>query len=366
MPDFFIRKLSGFMGGYTYDASSAANRAFYWDIINDNIFSKGLDSMWIDANEPEGSGWVYGNETIEFGSTLPISALYPLLTSKGVYEGQRAVPGNQKRVNTLTRGAVAGVQRYGTQAWSGDIQSTWASYRQEVSGVVNYHASGLPYFSTDTGGYFPLDISTPSNRELFLRWLQFSAFGSIMRTHGEGPDRVPWNFGEEYEGYITDTIRLRQRLMPYVYSLAGQVVHDHYTMVRPLAFDFPGDRNVLHIKDQYMFGPAFMVAPVTHEGQREREIYLPEGRWVDFWTGWTTVSGGESFTVSAPLTQIPLFVRAGRWDRTSSTPMKRKTPLRSAFIWVILRASYSMKTKATITIMKTVIFHKSHSCGTKD
>jgi alpha-D-xyloside xylohydrolase len=310
-PDFFIRKSSGFMGGYTYDASSASNRKFYWNIINDHIFSKGLDSMWIDANEPEGSGWANGNETIEFGSTMPIAAIYPLLTNQGVYEGQREVPDNRKRVNTLSRSAVAGAQRYGMQAWSGDIQSTWASYRQEVSGVINYSASGLTYFSTDTGGYFPLNIDTDSNKELFLRWLQFSGFGSVMRTHGEGTDRVPWNFGEEYEMYITDTIRLRLRMMPYIYSLAGWTTQDHYTIVRPLAFDFREDFEVTHIKDQYMFGPAFMVAPVTEEGARQRDVYLPEGRWVDFWTGLTTVSTGEWFTVNAPLTQIPLFMRAG-------------------------------------------------------
>jgi len=335
-PDFLIRKPSGFMHGYTYDASSLANRAFYWNMVNENVFAKGMDSLWIDANEPEDSGWVTGNEQVEFGHTLPIAAIYSLLTNRcvyegqrmssesipiamsanqGVYEKQRTIEGTTKRVNTLSRNAVAGTQRYGMQSWSGDIASTWPSLRQEVSGVVNFSATGMPFFSTDTGGYLPLDTTVPSNKELFLRWIQFSTFCSIMRTHGESPRpgtrREPWELGDGYEGYVVDYINLRERLIPYIYSLVGQVYHDDYTMVRPMAFDFREDYAAAHLKDQYMFGPAMLVAPVTTEGARKRDVYLPWGRWTDFWTGLATFSTGQVITADAPLGQIPIFVRAG-------------------------------------------------------
>ena len=308
---FLMPTVSSF--GYTYDASNPDARDMYWGMINDNIFSKGLDSIWLDADEPENSNWARDNasEQTDWGNSKPIGALYPLLTNKGVYEGQRAIEGNEKRVNTLSRGAVAGVQRYGAQSWSGDIASTWDQLSKEVSGVINYSAAGLPYFCTDTGGYHGFNSSDPDGREMFFRWLQFSTFNTVMRVHGAGNAREPWQFGSLYEGYITEYIYLRERLIPYIYSLAGAVTQEDYTIVRPLIFDFRTDDNVKNIKDQYMFGPALMVCPVTTSGQRSREVYLPAGTWVNFWTGESIQSTGETIVASAPLKQIPLFVRAG-------------------------------------------------------
>lgn len=308
---FIMPTSSGF--GYTYDPTSQAARDLYWGMINDTVFSKGMDSIWLDACEPENSNWVKNNasEPTTWGNSKLIGALYPLLTNQGVYEGQRAVAGNNKRVNTLTRGSVAGIQRYGGQSWSGDIASTWEQFAKEVSGVVNYSAAGLPYFCTDTGGYHGFSSSDPDGREMFFRWLQFSTFNTVMRVHGAGNVREPWQFGSTYESYITDFIRFRERLIPYLYSLVGAVTQDDYTIVRPLIFDFRTDDNVKHIKDQFMFGPALMVCPVTTSGQRSREVYLPAGTWTNFWTGESIVSAGETMVVAAPLTQIPLFVRGG-------------------------------------------------------
>ena len=297
--------------GRVYDPTTEENRSYYWSLINDNIFSKGLDSIWLDACEPEMGSWAKGGIQTAAGNSRVIGLLYPLLTNKGVYEGQRALEGNTKRVNTLSRGMVAGNQRYGTQSWSGDVASTWDQLPKEVRGALNYAASGLTFFSTDTGGYFSMDTSDPKSRELFLRWLQFSTFSSIMRVHGEGCIKNPWSFGAEYEEYILSCINLRERLVPYIYSLAGRVNHEDGTMVRPLVFDYRTDANVWEIDDQYMFGDFFMVCPVTKLGQREREVYLPAGEWIDFWTGTTIESRGERFKVSAPLDEMPVFVKAG-------------------------------------------------------
>ena len=298
--------------GYVYDPTTRANREYYWSLIEQNVFSKGLDSIWLDACEPEMGNWAKssGLQTA-VGSSRPIGLLYPLLTDMAVYQGQRAIADNEKRVNTLTRGAVAGVQRYGTQSWSGDVRSTWEQLEKEVRGALNYSAAGLPYFSTDVGGYFGIDTGKEENREMFLRWLQFAAFSSIMRVHGEGCIKEPWSFGAEYEEYIVELIRLRERLVPYIYSLAGAVTREGYTPVRPLVFDFRTDKNVWTIDDQYMFGPSLMICPVDTLGTRSRQVYLPEGTWVDFWTGRTLRSRGETVTAEAPLDQVPVFVRGG-------------------------------------------------------
>lgn len=311
LPGFLLKTNSNF--GYNYDPSSAINRQRYWQLIYDNVFSKGFDSLWLDACEPETSNWVSNTngEPTAWGNSRLIGTIYPLLTNQGVYEGQRAVPGNTKRVNTLSRGAVAGIQRYGVQSWSGDIPAGWNQLQQEIRGVLNFSAAGLPYFSTDTGGYFGIDVNDPDSREMFLRWLQFSTFNSIMRVHGSECQKEPWRFGSQYEGYITDYINLRERLIPYIYSLAGQVTQNHYTMVRPLVFDFRTDLTACRVQDQFMFGPALMVCPVYTPGARVRDVYLPAGKWINFWTGETIESAGQTFTVPAPLKQIPLFVRAG-------------------------------------------------------
>ncbi|MDF2542889.1 MAG: Alpha-glucosidase [Herbinix sp.] len=300
--------------GFNYDPTTKAGRNFYWNMILDSVWSKGLDSVWLDACEPETSNFVSnstGEPTASGFNSRVIGTMYPLLTTQGVYEGQRALEGNEKRVNTLSRGAVAGIQRYGIQSWSGDIAANWNQYRQEIAGVINYSAAGLPYFSTDTGGYFGIDVNDPKDREMFLRWLQFSTFNSIMRVHGADCVKEPWQFGSQYEAYITDYINLRERLIPYIYSLAGQVTQEAGTMVRAMVFDFREDPKVATIQDQFMFGPAFMVCPITVEGAQEREVYFPKGTWINFWTGEVFLSNGETKTVAAPLKQIPLFVRGG-------------------------------------------------------
>lgn len=298
--------------GFPYDASKEKYRLKYWDMLNKYVFSKGVDTLWLDANEPEMGNWCKEEgEKTAYGSSQKIGLIYPLLDNKTVYEQQRKTAGNKKRVNTLSRCASAGIQRYGVQSWSGDIEPGFKQLKEEIKGVLNFSAAGLPYFSTDTGGYFGIDVNDDEEREMFLRWLQFSAFTSIMRVHGRDSVREPWQFGKEYEGYITDYIKLRERLIPYTYSLAGSVTHRGYTIVRPLVFDFRLDDEAVNVQDQFMFGSAFMAAPVYEQGCRSREVYFPKGRWFDYWTGEKIESGGMKIKVNAPLTEIPLFVRAG-------------------------------------------------------
>ncbi len=302
---------SGF--GQNYDPSNPTAAAMYWECIDRNVFSKGMDSIWLDACEPETSLWVSNDagEPAFGGDTRLMGTLYPLLTNRAVYEGQRAVPGNQKRVNTLSRGAVAGTQRYGIQSWSGDIPAGWDQLHKEILGALNYSASGLPYFSTDTGGYFGINVNDPDSRETFFRWLQLSTFMTIMRVHGTQCAKEPWQFGAQYEAYITDYIHLRERMMPYIYSLAGKVTQEGYTMMRPLVFDFREDPAACRAEDQFLFGPALMVAPVYHPGETARDVYIPAGRWINFWTGETIDSKGETHLMPAPLKKLPVLVRAG-------------------------------------------------------
>ncbi|MCL2487118.1 MAG: DUF5110 domain-containing protein [Oscillospiraceae bacterium] len=298
--------------GYVYDPTSAENRKIYWDLINDNVSVHGFDTIWQDATEPETSRWSWNDnhEITSIGSSRLVGLKYSLYSTQAVYEGQRSVS-DDKRVNSLSRSAVAGVQRYGVQSWSGDIAYGFNQLRQEIRGVMNFSASGIPYFSTDTGGYHAMDNTNPNDREMFLRWLQYSTFNSIMRVHGEGSGKEPWQMGMEYQEYITDYINLRQRLMPYIYSVAGAVTQNDYSMVRPLVFDFREDITACRAQDQLMFGPSIMACPVSTLGQRERSVYFPEGRWINFWTGESFDSYGMLMTVDAPLRRIPLFIRAG-------------------------------------------------------
>lgn len=292
-----------------FDASSPAARAMYWDLIDREVFSKGVSAIWLDSNETESSDWTTYGTPCSLGNSLPYALCYPLWESQAVYDGQQAKPGN-KRVSTLSRAAVAGIQRYGTYSWSGDIPPTWQQLQDEISGILNFHAAGLPWFSTDTGGYFGIDTSDPDKRELFLRWLQLSCFSSIMRVHGRDCIKEPWCFGEAYEQAIVWYIRLREQLIPYLYTEAIRCATEDTIMVRPLAFDYPDDPATAHISDEFMLGSSLLVCPVSQKGATSRSVYLPQGGWYDFYTG-EYFSGGTHYTVDAPIEKIPVFAKEG-------------------------------------------------------
>jgi alpha-D-xyloside xylohydrolase len=318
-------------GGYPYtfyDAFNPEAGKLFWDQINKALFSKKMDAWWLDAPEPdllpaptlEGQH-AYMHPTA-LGSGSRMLNAYSLYNSKSVYEGQRAAAPDQ-RVFILTRSAFAGQQRYGAAVWSGDITSTWTALRQQIPAGLGMSVSGVPYWTMDIGGFsVPARFSAkkPNKddveewRELNARWFQFGTFVPLLRVHGEAPVREMWELGgEKHPAYQTELKfdRLRYRLLPYVYSLAGAVTHAGGTIMRPLVMDFRTDAQALKISDQYLFGPAFLVSPVTTYKERSRPVYLPgTAIWYDFWSG-AAFGGGQILEAAAPYESMPVHVRAG-------------------------------------------------------
>lgn len=264
--------------GTIYDAYNPAARKLYWKWLNKHLFSIGVDSWWMDATEPEFIGDT-PDEIAENAKKLKDHAggswarylnSYSLMTTKGVYDSQRKTT-SQKRVCILTRSAYAGQQRYGSITWSGDIIATWDVIRKQISAGINFCYTGIPYWTTDIGAFIPnnaLGCNDDAYRELYTRWYQFGAFCPIFRSHGTGTPREVWNFGEKGTWAYDTQVKfdkLRYRLMPYIYSMAWQVTAHDYTIMRGLSFDFNDDPKVHEIDNEYMFGPAFLVAPVTEK-----------------------------------------------------------------------------------------------------
>ncbi|WCT10430.1 TIM-barrel domain-containing protein [Mucilaginibacter jinjuensis] len=317
-----------------YDAFNPAARDVYWKYINKNLLSKGIDGWWLDATEPEQGNPAQSDSAQTYlGKFKTLRNAYPLATTGGIYEHQRQTIPN-KRVFILTRSAYAGQQRYGTMTWSGDIQGTWDVLRKQISGGLNFSLSGIPYWNTDIGGFYsgtkyPKGVADPAFQELYTRWFEFAAFTPMFRSHGTNTPREIYQFGKKGDwAYDAQEkfINLRYRLQPYIYSSAWQVTAHSSTMMRALAMDFPSDTSVLNINNQYLFGKAILVAPVTDSlyvsranGNtivdfnitKSQNLYLPKGSdWVDFWTG-QSYQGGKKIQAKVPIDQIPLFVKAG-------------------------------------------------------
>jgi len=270
-------------GQRNYDAFNEEARKIYWRYLEEGLFKYGIDAWWMDSTEPDffgchnpienKKGMMRDGKKTAAGSWNRVLNAFGLAATQGVYEGQRSAS-SEKRVCILSRSAFAGQQRYATVSWSGDIGGSWKIFQEQIPAGLNFCMSGIPYWTTDNGGFhitgmggeFPRGMKDPAFKEFFLRWFQWSVFCPVMRTHGTAVPREIWQFGEKGET-IYDTMEmfdnLRYRLLPYIYSLAGKVTHDAYTMMRGLAMDFPQEEDLYDIKDQYMFGPAFMPCPVT-------------------------------------------------------------------------------------------------------
>jgi alpha-D-xyloside xylohydrolase len=245
------------------------------------------------------------------------------MNSQAVYEGQRSVAPNQ-RVFILTRNGWAGQQRFASATWSGDITSTWTAMRKQIPAGLGFNISGMPYWTLDSGGfavpakYTATSVSaadTDEWRELNTRWFEFATFLPLMRVHGQTPFREIWQFGGDTSPAFKAMLKfdqLRYRMLPYIYSLAYTVTQWSGTMMRPLVMDFRGDSTAREIGDQYMFGPAFMVAPITSYKATSRSVYLPAttGGWYLFWTG-AAAAGGAKLDAPAPFDAMPVYVRAG-------------------------------------------------------
>jgi len=301
-------------GMAVYDATSPDARKYYWDLVNKGLFSIGADAWWMDTTEPETEGQednILLNHKLAAGSGNRYVNAYPLLDTQAVYQGQRSAS-DKKRVFILSRSAFAGSQRNAVTAWSGDINSDWFSYRRQVPAGLNFALSGIPYWTTDIGGFVFGSPADPAFRELFVRWFQYATFNPILRVHGtRNPDENElWSYGPDAQQILVNFDRLRYRMLPYIYSLAWKTTSEAYTPMRPLVMDFRTDTRAQNIGDQFMYGPAFLVSPVTEPAATTRQLYLPEAKWYDFWTG-TSLTGGRMINAIAPLDRLPLYVRAG-------------------------------------------------------
>ncbi len=334
----------------TYDAFNEAARNLYWKQLREGLFDQGVDAWWCDCTEPIQADWqgsvkltswermlLNTDEAKKYFDPALINA-YSLFHTQGIYEGQRTVS-KEKRVVILTRSAAPAQQRYGAITWSGDTAARWSRLKKQIADGLNFTVTGNPRWTCDIGaffvkpgvqwfwdGLFPAGASDPGYRELYVRWFQLGTFLPMFRSHGTDTNREIWNFGSPGEVWY-DTIKafteLRYRLLPYIYSCAARESLENYTMLRNLAFDFRGDPQARSIDDQFMFGPAFLVCPVTFPMEwgpgstrlagvaKTRRVYLPAGTdWYDFWTGHKE-NGGRFIDAEAPVERMPLYVRAG-------------------------------------------------------
>ena len=334
-------------GVMPYDAFNPKARDIYWKYLS-HLYRMGFDAWWTDSTEPdhferEGDD----NYMTHDGSWRSVKNAFPLVHNRGIYQHQRAMKGNAKRTLQMTRSGSFGIQHYGTFSWSGDINASWAEMKKQVPSGLNYTLCGIPFWNTDIGGFFYWDYNNdphnPALQELHTRWMQWGTFMPLMRNHCSAPMVSElYNFGSEGEWAYdcqVEAIRLRYRLLPYIYSMAGETVQRSGSMMRPLVMDFPSDRRASNLNDEYMFGRNLLVKPVTDPLYTWRDnnkqghtiypdirqaaapvsVYLPKvnskssmvnGQWYDFYTN-EQIEGGRSVMRPTPITELPVYVRAG-------------------------------------------------------
>ncbi|WP_410795615.1 TIM-barrel domain-containing protein [Parabacteroides sp. FAFU027] len=343
-------------GVQPYDPFNPEARDIYWKYLNKGLFSLGIDGWWMDSTEPDHLDFKPSDFDLKtyLGSFRKVRNAFPLMAVGGVSDHQRGVS-SDKRVFILTRSAFAGQQRFGANTWSGDVNSSWQSLRNQIPAGLNFSLSGIPYWNTDIGGFFAgsynrgwndgTGAKNPLYQELYVRWLQFGTFTPMMRSHGTDVPREIYNFGKKGEPIfdaIEKSINLRYSLLPYIYSTAWSVTKGQSTIMRALMMDFD-DKNVADLNNEYMFGKSFLVAPIVtaqytpetviktdeNSGWNKNEkkdnktvavdftqpksakTYLPAGTtWFDFWTN-TKYNGGQEITLATSIDKMPLFVKAG-------------------------------------------------------
>jgi alpha-D-xyloside xylohydrolase len=305
-----------------YDATNPDSRKFIWEKVKKNYFDLGIRAFWLDADEPEIYPIAQQNLRYHLGSAMEVGCIYPLEHQRGFYEGEKLA--GEKEIVNLSRSAWAGTQHYGAAVWSGDIPSTFEYLQKSVRAGLNIAVSGIPWWTTDIGGFMGGDLRTDYFKELIVRWFQYGAFCPLFRLHGVreptngldgaqasgGPNEV-WSFGERAYKIITRLMKVREQLKPYLMA-QNRIAHEKgLPPMRPLFFDFPKDDQAYQIEDQFMLGPDLLVAPILEEGKDQREVYLPIGvDWKDAWSG-TKSSGGQRIVVDAPIEVIPVFWRSG-------------------------------------------------------
>lgn len=311
-----------------YDATSPAARRFVWEACRRNYGEHGIRLFWLDEAEPEYGVYDFDNYRYAAGPAVQVGNLYPQAFSRGFFEGQSE--GGETAIVNLVRTAWAGSQRYGALVWSGDIHSTFADLRHQITAGIHMGVAGIPWFTTDIGGFAGGDPSDPEFRELLVRWFQFGAFSPVMRLHGDRAPSAPvtaadgsrraetgaanevWSFGEDATPILTRLLHLRETLRPYTREAMREAHELGQPVLRAVFHEFPGDPEAWDLADQYLFGSDLLVAPVTHAGAVSRRVYLPAGaRWTELSTG-AEHEGGQWIVADAPLAVIPVFARDGR------------------------------------------------------
>jgi len=318
-----------FLGNTRFiDTTHPGARALLWDRAKRNYRDLGVKLFWLDEAEPEYSAYDFDNFRYHAGDVLEVGNAYPLHYAQAFHDGLRE--DGETEIVSLIRCAWAGSQRYGALVWSGDIHSSFEAMRNQLSAGLNIGMAGIPWWTTDIGGFHGGHVDDPAFRELMVRWFQWAVFTPVLRMHGHRDPITPpaepfrdgvaqcdtgagnelWSFGEDAYGILRRYAALRERLRPYVATLMTGA-HEHGDpLMRPMFFDHPGDPRCWQIDDQYMFGPDLLVAPILAAGLRERDVYLPAGDWIDGWSG-AAMAGGSVHRCAAPIDRIPVFVRAG-------------------------------------------------------
>jgi alpha-D-xyloside xylohydrolase len=319
-----IRTTMDFMGSTVFfDATNPDARKFVWDRVKENYYAKGIRIFWLDEAEPEYSVYDFDNYRYHIGSDMEVGNFYPVGYAQAFYEGMQAE--GQSNVINLLRCAWAGSQRYGALVWSGDIDCTFLTFRRQLAAGLNMGIAGIPWWTTDIGGFEGGDPDDPAYRELFIRWFQWGAFCPVFRVHGHrihkepprtfedfllsgGPNEA-WSYGEEASRILEKYLRMRERLRPYISRIMKEAHEKGTPVMRPVFYDFPSDAGAWDQAEEYMFGPDLLVAPVMYPGIRRRTVYLPAGAaWTNVQTG-APYEGGQDVEADAPLECIPLFVR---------------------------------------------------------
>lgn len=312
---FFDTSPEGLVYLHYYDPSNPEARRLFWEKVRAGYLDHGIEIFWLDACEPEMLPIDYDNLRFQIGNGAEVACLYPFLHQQAFAEGIKDA-GREQTV-FLCRSAWAGSQRFGAAVWSGDIKSTFEVLTAQVRAGLNMAMSGIPWWTTDIGGFMQGDPSTAYFRELIVRWFQYGVFCPLFRLHGVrlpavdkgGSDNEVWTFAEEAYAVIRPLMQLRERLRPYIMEQMKTAHERGIPPMRPLLVDFPDDPAAWKVEDQFMFGPDILVAPVTGQGVRSRPVYLPAGsEWIDAATG-RSHAGGNTLTFEAPLERIPVFVR---------------------------------------------------------